>query len=90
MTRRWILFAHLIALPLSPAAFAAKPEYHTMWVPPGKTARDMKPQPQARADAPVVLELRAHRHADGSLHFECDHLHPAPGSDGTKDKGQEP
>ena len=90
MTRRWILPVPLIALAPSPAALASKPEYHTMWVPAGKSARDMKPRPQARADAPVVLELRAHRHPDGSLHFQCDHLHPPQGADNARHEGQEP
>lgn len=66
----------LMTLPLAATA-AAKPEFHPLWVPPGKSAHEIKPKPQARADEPVVLELRAHRHADGSLHFECDHQHPA-------------
>ncbi len=60
----------------APVAGASDKEavFHPLWVPPGKTAQDLKPRPEARADEPIVLELRAHRHPDGSLHFECDHL----------------
>jgi hypothetical protein len=66
----------LLSAPIA-AASAAKPEFHRLWVPPEKSAHEIKPRLEARADAPVTLELRAHRHADGTLHFECDHLHQA-------------
>jgi hypothetical protein len=54
------------------AAEAAKPDFIRLQVPPGKSAADIKPRPQARADEPIVLELRAHRHADGSVWMQCD------------------
>lgn len=75
MKTRWTLsFCILLASPLVLAS-EAKPVFHPLAVPPGKSAQDLKPSPEARADSPVVLELRAHRHADGSLHYECDHEH---------------
>lgn len=75
MKALWIL--SFCALLGTPAVFASepKPVFHPLTVPPGKSAQDLKPSPEARADSPVVLELRAHRHADGSLHYECDHEH---------------
>lgn len=75
MKARWIL--SICTLLGTPLVFAseAKPVFHPLMVPPGKSAQDLKPSPEARADSPVVLELRAHRHADGSLHYECDHEH---------------
>jgi hypothetical protein len=70
-------------------ASAAKPEFHPLWVPPGKSAHEIKPRLEARADSPVTLELRAHRHADGSLHFECDHQHIGAGAvPPRKERGQ--
>lgn len=57
------------------ASTAAKPEFVPLQVPPGKTAQDIKPRREVRVEDPVVLQLRGHRHEDGSLHFECDHSH---------------
>lgn len=71
-----VLLGTLASFATGAAASAGKtgPEFHPIWVPPGKSAGDQKPRIEVRAETPVVLELRGHRHADGSLHFECDHL----------------
>ncbi|WP_298856682.1 hypothetical protein [uncultured Aquimonas sp.] len=70
------LLATLASLVTVAAASSGKtePEFHPIWVPPGKSAGEQKPRVEVRAETPVVLELRGHRHADGSLHFQCDHL----------------
>jgi hypothetical protein len=90
MSKPLLILGSLLSLPFSSSAFAAKPEFHSMLIPPGKSARDVKPRLQARADEPVVLELRAHRHADGSLHFECDHEHPTPAGSQTNAEEETP
>ena len=71
-----VLLVALATLGTDAAASASKvePEFHPIWVPPGKSAGDQKPRVEVRAETPVVLELRGHRHADGSMHFQCDHL----------------
>ncbi|WP_143006514.1 hypothetical protein [Aquimonas voraii] len=63
----------MLTLPLGASAAQPKPEFHPIALPPGKSIHDIKPHPEVRADQPVLLELRAHRHADGSLHFDCSH-----------------
>lgn len=69
----------LLAAALSGACVAAiaaapnkGPEFHPLRVPAGKSAADLKPK-VARADDPIILELKAHRRADGSLELQCDH-----------------
>lgn len=79
-----LILAALFATPLA-AASESKPVFHPLWVPPGKNSQDLKPRTEARAEEPIVLELRAHRHADGSLHFECDHAPAAPRQVSTQD-----
>lgn len=48
------------------------PEFHPLRVPAGKSSADLQPSP-VRAESPIVLKLKAHRHADGSLVLQCDH-----------------
>lgn len=76
-TLTFVSLALLGASTVAPAS--EKPQFHPLWVPAGKSAGDTKPRSETRTEEPVVLELRAHRHADGSLHYQCDHLHePSP------------
>ncbi|WP_395789662.1 hypothetical protein [Aquimonas sp.] len=53
-----------------------KPVSHPLQVPAGKSAKSLKPDMVELAEQPIILTLRGHRHADGSIGFSCDQDHP--------------
>lgn len=66
----------LLQTGVASAQSVEKPVSHPLQVPAGKSAKSLKPDMAELAEQPIILTLRGHRHADGSMGFSCDQDHP--------------
>jgi hypothetical protein len=86
-----VFFVLSLALALPAGAAGVAPEFHPLQPAEAKSAGESgKPLP-VRAERPLLMQTVAHRHADGSLHLQCEHLHgPSVRAQASATRGAQP